>query len=119
MKSCREGTTLKDLCETLNLTQLVTRPARVTPQSSSLIDAILETNTSVVKETRLVEYHISDHYLTYIVLNLKIPKPPPTCIITRRFRKYDASKFLQDLERLAWMENSLIGDVSERFDHFN
>ena len=119
MKSCREGNTLKDLCETLNLTQLVTTPTRVTPQSSSLIDVILATNTSIVKETRMVEYHISDHYLTYIVLNLKIPKPPPTYIITRGFRKYDASKFLQDLERLPWMENSLIGDVSERVDHFN
>ena len=64
---------MKDLCETLNLTQLVTTPTRVTPQSSSLIDVILATNTSIVKETRVVEYHITDHYLTYIVLNLKIP----------------------------------------------
>ena len=119
LKSCREGNTLKDMCETLNLTQLVTTPTRVTPQSSSLIDVILATNTSVVKETIVVENHISDHYLTYIVLNLKIPKPPPTHIITRRFRKYDSSKFLQDLERLPWIENSLIGDVSERVDHFN
>ena len=29
------------------------------------------------------------------------------------------SKFLQDLERLPWMENSLIGDVSKRVDYFN
>lgn len=57
--------------------------------------------------------------MKYIVLNLEIPKPPPTYIITRRFRKYDASKFLQDLERLPWMENSPIGDVIERVDHFN
>ena len=119
LKSCIEANTLKDMCETLNLTQLVTTPTRVTPQSSSLIDVILATNTSVVKETIVVENHISDHYLSYIVLNLKIPKPPPTHIITGRFRKYDASKFLQDLERLPWIENSLIGDVSERVDHFN
>ena len=66
LKSCCEGNTLKDLCETLNLTQLVTTPTRVTPQSSSLIDVILATNTSVVKESIVVEYHISDHYLTEI-----------------------------------------------------
>ena len=37
----------------------------------------------------------------------------------RTFHEYDVSKFLQDLERLPWMENSLIGDVSERVEHFN
>ena len=30
LKSCHEGNTLKDLCNTLNLTQLVTSPTRVT-----------------------------------------------------------------------------------------
>lgn len=60
LKSCREGNTLKDLCDTLNLTQLVTSPTRVTLQSSSLTDVILATNTAVVKETRVVEYHIRD-----------------------------------------------------------
>lgn len=67
----------------------------------------------------MVEYHISDHYLTYSILNLKLPKPPPTHIITGGFQRYDASKFLQDLKRLPLMENSLIGDISERVDHFN
>ena len=36
LKSCCEGDTLKDLCDTLNLTQLVTSPTRVMLQSSSL-----------------------------------------------------------------------------------
>ena len=35
LKSCHERNTLKDLRHTLNLTQLVTSPTRVTPQSSS------------------------------------------------------------------------------------
>ena len=55
LKSCREVHTLKDLSDTLNLTQLVTSPNRVTLQSSSLIDIILATSTSVVEETRVVE----------------------------------------------------------------
>ena len=57
LKSCHEGNTLKDLRHTLNLTQLVTSPSRVTPQSSSLIDFILATNTSFVKETRVVDHN--------------------------------------------------------------
>ena len=34
LKICREGNSLKDLCDTLNLTKLVTSATRVTPQSS-------------------------------------------------------------------------------------
>ena len=43
LKSCCEGNTLKDLCDTLNLNQLETSPTRVTPQSPFLIDVILAT----------------------------------------------------------------------------
>ena len=87
LRSFCEGNTLKNFYNTLNLTQLVTLPTRVILQSSSIIN-----------ETRVVERHISNHYLTYIVLNLKLPKPPPTHIITGRFQPYDASKFLQELK---------------------
>ena len=66
----------------------------------------------------MVECHISDQDLTYIVLKLKLPKPTPTYAIARRFQQCDAIKFLDDLERLPWMENSLISDISERVDHF-
>ena len=38
-----EGNTLKDLCDTLKLNQLVTSPTRVTPQLPFLIDVILAT----------------------------------------------------------------------------
>ena len=43
LKSCCEGNTLKDLCDTLKLNQLETSPARVTPQLPFLIDVIVAT----------------------------------------------------------------------------
>ena len=43
LKSCCEGNTLKDLCDTLRLNQLVTSPTRVTQQLPFLIDVILAT----------------------------------------------------------------------------
>ena len=65
LKSCHEGDTLKDLRHTLDLTQHVTSPTRVMPQSSSLIDFILATNTSFVKETRVVECHGQEDGIAY------------------------------------------------------
>ena len=65
LKSCYDGNTLKDWRHTLNLTQLVTSSTRVTPQSSSIIDFILATNTSFVKETRVVECHGQEDGIAY------------------------------------------------------
>jgi hypothetical protein len=49
------------LCSSLNLTQLITSSTRVTPQSSTLIDVIMTTNTGLVAQSGLMENHISDH----------------------------------------------------------
>ena len=65
LKSCHDGNTLKDWRHTLNLTQPVTSSTRVTPQSSSIIDFILATNTSFVKETRVVECHGQEDGIAY------------------------------------------------------
>ena len=80
LKNCPEGNALNDLCATLNLKQLVTSPTRVTEHSSSLIDVILASNIALVIDTKVMETHISDHFLIYSVLNLKSPKTPPNYI---------------------------------------
>ena len=83
LKNCPEGNALNDLCATLNLKPLVTSPTRVTEHSSSLIDVILASNIALVIDTKVMETHISDHFLIYSVLNLKSPKTPPNYIKSR------------------------------------
>ena len=72
LKNCPEGNTLNDLCATLNLKQLVILPTRVMEHSSSLIEVM-----------KVMETHISDHFLIYSVLNLNSPKALPNYIKTR------------------------------------
>ena len=50
LKITQEANALKDFCSSLNLTQLITSPTRVTPQSSTLIDVIMTSNTALVAE---------------------------------------------------------------------
>lgn len=68
VKNFPEGNALNDLCATLNLKQLVTSPTRVMEHSSSLIDVILASNIALVIDTKVMETHISDHFLICSVL---------------------------------------------------
>ena len=120
MKSTLEAGALKDMCCSLNLTQVIEKPTRVsTSQTSSLIDVIMTSNNNLIAESGAVETHISDHFLVYSVLKLKLPKPEPTFITARTYKHYDCSLFVLDLAQIPWHENFLIDDVNEKLDHFN
>ena len=89
--------------------------------SSSLIDVILASNIALVIDTKVMETHISDHFLICSVLNLKSPKTPPNYIKSSNLKNYNAENFLLDLQahQVAWTENYLITDASEELDYFN
>ena len=86
LKKNQEWRALMNLCSSLNLTQLITSPTSVTSQSSTLIDVIMTTNTTLVAESGVMEDHISDHYLIYTVLKLKLSKPQPTLVNARSYK---------------------------------
>jgi len=50
--------------------QLITGPTRVTATSETLIDVIMTSNSALVTDSGVVETHVSDRYLVYVVLNL-------------------------------------------------
>jgi hypothetical protein len=53
-------------------TQLIKDPTRVTSNSSTLIDVLFVSNRNLVKSSGVYETTISDHFLIYAVLNLKV-----------------------------------------------
>ena len=63
--------------------------------------------------------HISDHYLLYATLKLKILKPPPRFVQMRSFKHYYGQQFVEDLERISWDEVALVDDGSDMLDNFN
>ena len=89
-----EAMSLLDFCTSVNQTQLIKEPTRVTETSSSLIDIIMTSNVS------LVENHGVDHYLTYASLKLKMLKPPPSYKCVRSYKNYKPDSFLADLQRI-------------------
>jgi hypothetical protein len=73
-------------------TQLIKDPTRVTSNSSTLIDVLFVSNRNLVYETT-----ISDHFLIYAVLNLKVTKPAIQNIVTRSFKSFNPTEFSRDI----------------------
>ena len=68
-----EANALLDLCNSVNLTQLIKEPTRVTENSSTHIDVIMTSSNNIVEDSGVVVSHISDHFLVYTSLKLKLP----------------------------------------------
>ena len=114
-----EAVALQDLCDSVNLTQLIKDPTRVTETSSTLIDVIMTSSTDLVERSDVLKSHISDHYLVYAFLKLKISKPPPSYMKVRSYKNYDSQCFVSDLERVPWNEVVLVDNASDMVDRFN
>ena len=119
LKDNQDAKVLKDLCSSLNLKQLINTPTRVTSQSSTLIDLIITSNTTLVVESGVLENQISDHFLIFTVLKLKKPKLQPKVVTARNYKHYNPEKFLKDLAQIPWCNNLLMDDVSEKVACFN
>ncbi len=110
---------LLNFSESVNLTQLIKEPTRVTENSTSLIDVIMTSNVNLVENHGVVSSHISDHYLTYVLVKLKMPKPSVSYICTRSYKNYESDRLLADLQQVPWYEISLVDDVNEMLALFN
>ena len=70
-----EAVALQDLCDSVNLTQLIKESTRLTETSSTLIDVIMTSGIDLVERSGVLKSHINDYYLVYALLKLKISKP--------------------------------------------
>ena len=97
LKDCPEKRAITDLCNDLNLKQIIKEPTRITDTSQSLIDVILVSTEAVVLESGVLDSAISDHFPIYVSTKLKVPKTPPTYITVRSYKNYDPTAFSSDL----------------------
>ncbi|XP_068757812.1 uncharacterized protein [Montipora capricornis] len=79
----------------------------------------MTSNTDLVLKSGVLETCISDHFLVYALLNLKLPKPPPSYICARTYRNYDAAEFNDVLSRVQWDQIYFTDDVNEKLKYFN
>ena len=110
---------LLSFCTSVNATQLITTPTRVTKTSSTIVDVVIVSNPNLVKTSGVMNLSISDHFLVYSVLNLKITKSDLPKITTRSYKKYSIEQFSEDISRIPWDTIDLIDTVDNKLDAFN
>ena len=114
-----QANALLDLCNSINLNRLIKEPTRVNENSSNLIDVIMTSSDNIVEESGVVVSHVSDHFLVYTSLKLKLPKSPSGSVNIRSYNNYDYDKFVKDLKQVSWDETTFVDNVREMLDHFN
>ena len=88
-----------NLVQLFDLTQLVTKPTRITQYSSTLIDHVYTTNPENISECYVPSYSISDHFPVCFSrkTNCKISKNEHITTTYRSFKNFNETHFLQDL----------------------
>ena len=114
-----EAVALQDLCDRVNLSQLINEPTRMTVTSSTLIDVIMTSSINLVERSAVLKSHISDHYLVYAFFKLKISKTPPSYVKIKSYKNYDSQRFVSDLERVPCDEVAPDNDARDMVDRFN
>jgi hypothetical protein len=116
LKNDRHSTALDAFCVKYNLKHIIDKPTRVTENSKTLIDVIILSNPSMVKESGTLDLTISDHYLIQVNLNLRKPKQRKSYIQVRSYKNYNSSRFAEDIGKVPWhildiFDNTLFDNI--------
>lgn len=114
-----QSTCLKEFCASFNLTQLISQPTRVTPNSSTLLDVILTTSQDLVTQSEVICTSISDHFPVIVTLNLKRPRPQAIKFKTRSYKSYNPVDFDRDVSMISWNILNNVENVNDKVDVFN
>lgn len=96
-----------DIYDNLGVSQLISKPTRVTATTQTLIDHIYVSEDITVMHCDVVDYGISDHYPVFVVLDMKNnlyskTKSSHYEIKYRNFTNYDQIALQQDLLNAQW-----------------
>ena len=108
--------------DSANLTQLVTKPTRVTPTSETLIDHAYTNTPENIIEVSVPILGISDHYPVCITRKLSktFDNGPVHKIINyRSTRTFDEGQFINDLINQPWSVMDIFDDSNDALDYFS
>lgn len=109
----------KNIFGNLNLTQLISEPARVTPTCQSLLDWILVSHPNRFLKAGVMSDCFSDHAIVYCIWKIKLPKLPPKLIKIRQYKKMNIDQFINDIISINWDRYQLIPNVHDACDFLN
>lgn len=100
--------------DAFGLSQIINEPTRVTANSATLIDYIVTSNTSIVKNVSVIPNHEADHHLTRCTLDVPHSKPNIIFRTHRNFKNLDYNQFYSDLRSIPWRNIYQINNIDEK-----
>ena len=98
------------------LSQLIVSPTRVTINSKTLIDHMYTTCVDNHVLSGVVKTHLSDHFLTFTIINCNDINESPNTIRSRSFKNFKEDAFVNDLIQLPFVDIQEVKDVDEAWN---
>ena len=77
------------LLNMFSMKNVIKKPTRITGSTKTLIDLIITSDTSKIKNSGSYDSGCSDHHLVYAVTNLKKERPKPKLKAIRNYKSVD------------------------------
>ena len=109
---------LKGILQSINMTQVVNEPTRVTRESQTLIYIVCTSQPQNITSVKVVNSTLSDHVMTAFVRKLNSMKFKPQTIKFRNYSKYCAARLNDELSSVSWDNVGECQDVSDPWLNF-
>lgn len=91
-----------NLLNSLNLTQVISLPIRLSRHGESLINHIITSNTDLINNAKVMTVSIADHELISCIICEKTECSEQFFRFCKNFKNFDVDKFLQCLNKNIW-----------------
>ena len=119
LKPSRLSLALNEFCDNYNLKQIIDKPTRVNENSQILIDVIIISNPTIVKESGKLDLTISDHFLIHVNFILRKPRQRKLDIQVRSYKNYNSLKFTKDIDVVPWHVLDVVDNIEDKVEIFN
>ena len=109
---------LQSILQSMNMTQVVNEPTRVTRESQTPLDIVCTSQPQNITSVRVVNSALSDHDMTAFVRKLNSLKFKPQTIKCRNYSKYCAARFNDELSSVSWDNVGECQDVNDAWLNF-
>ena len=112
-----ESRMLLNILDTFGLSQLITKPTRVTRNSKSLIDLCITNCPEKVAHSDVIPLGISDHSFVYMSRKIHYSSKGCSKVITKRsLKNFESERFISDLRLQDWKDTGLVTDPNEMWN---
>ena len=110
---------LTQMLNIFNLQQLIDKPTRVTPTSSTLLDHIYANNSNNINQSGVIETGISDHFMIYCTRKVTRSQAGKcNSIKIRSMKHYSKELLTEKLQCISWEPVLQCTEVNEAWEKF-